>query len=69
MFVITNGCFNQPCDMQEQVGKNIVIADYLRPDELGKEVAKRIGKIVAVRQFWTGLKDRRNAKLTSLITV
>lgn len=65
MFVITNGCFNQPCDLQEQIGKGIVIADYLRPDEAGKEVAKRIGKIVAFRRFWA----KNATKITNLITV
>ena len=70
MFVITNGCFNQPCDLQEQVGKNIVIADYLRPDELGKEVAKRIGKIVAFRRFWPKYVEKDGkCKMTNLITV
>ena len=35
MFTITAGCFNQPCDLQEQIGKSIVIADYASPDEAG----------------------------------
>lgn len=70
MFVITNGVFSSPCDMQEQVGKNIVIADYASPDEAGKEVAKRIGKIVAFRRFWPKYvaKDGK-CRMTNLITV
>ena len=70
MFTITAGCFNQPCDLQEQIGKSIVIADYASPDEAGKEVAKRIGKIVAFRRFWPKYvaKDAP-VRITSLITV
>lgn len=70
MFVINNGCFNQPCDMQEQVGKNIVIADYASPDEAGKHIAKRIGKIVAFRRFWPKYTEKDGkAIMTNLITV
>lgn len=72
MFVITNGVFSSPCDLQEQIGKNIVIADYLRPDEVGKEVAKRIGKIVAFRRFWPKYAEKGHygkPRMTNLITV
>lgn len=70
MFVITNGRFSSPCDMQEQIGKNIVIANYRRPDELGKEIAKRIGKIVAFRRFWPKyVAKNAPVKMTNLITV
>ena len=65
MFTITAGCFNQPCDLQEQIGKSIVIADYASPDEAGKHIAKRIGKIVAFRRFWS----KNATKITNLITV
>jgi len=70
MFTITAGCFNQPCDLQEQIGKSIVIADYASPDEAGKHIAKRIGKIVAFRRFWPKYvaKDAP-VRMTNLITV
>ena len=70
MFTITAGCFNQPCDLQEQIGKSIVIADYASPDEAGKHIAKRIGKIVAFRRFWPKYAEKDGkARITNLITV
>jgi len=70
MFTITAGCFNQPCDLQEQIGKSIVIADYASPDEAGKQVAKRIGKIVAFRRFWPKYVEKDGkCRMTNLITV
>lgn len=65
MFTITAGCFAPACDMQEQIGKSIVIADYASPDELGKETAKRIGKIASIRRVFS----KKDNRIVSLITV
>ena len=70
MFTITAGCFSPACDLNEQIGKSIVIADYASPDEFGKETAKRIGKIVAFRRFWPKYAEKNGkVAMTNLITV
>lgn len=63
MFTIQDGKFYPPCNPAEEVGKSIVIDKYMRPDEFGKETAKRIGTLVGFRQI------HKNGKITNLLTV
>lgn len=71
MFTINNGKFDQVCCLKDQVGKNIVIDNYLHPDQSGKEIAKRIGKIVAYRQVFPKYANKTGSLkiVVNLITV
>jgi hypothetical protein len=65
MLVIKNGIVNGKIHPNELVGKGIIIDKYLSPDEAGKQIAKRIGKIVSIRDVFS----KKEGRIVSLFTV